>query len=504
MTGRMGYLLPINLLEVLPGDTIQQATQAMVRMSPMLAPVMHPLHTIVHHWFVPNRLVWDNWEDFITGAVEPDAASPPNSSLNNLNIPKINLGTDGAVIGTLADYFGIPPAADPSTNPDFFVNALPFRAYQLIYDEFYRDQNLNEKINVPKSDQGQDMDSVMGQIRRISWGKDRFTTARPWEQIGEEVRIPVSGQGGSDIVTTQLATYLQQSDGTVDTNLSAVNLRAQTEASNGAPTNADVVHNVAGREFNLNQDIVPIFSSGTINDLRTAFAMQRYAEARAQFGSRYVEYLKYLGVRSSDARLQRPEYLGGSKDTIQFSEVLQTSDDGNDTNGFVGTLRGHGIGSLRSKRYRRFFEEHGYIISLLSVRPISVYPQGVDRHFLKTSRTDYYQKEFAHVGQQELDRSEIYALGGIPSAPVTFGYENRYEEYRSHMSRVSGTFRGADNFWHLGREFAAPPVLNSSFTDCEPSNRIFADTASYHFQLMIKHSIQARRMVSKTGGNKGL
>lgn len=240
-------------------------------------------------------------------------------------------------------------------------------------------------------------------------------------------------------------------------------------------------------------------TAANINDLRLAFALQRYEEARARYGSRYTEYLRYLDVRSSDARLQRPEYLGGGRQTIQFSEVLQTgvTTSGDDTEG-VGNLRGHGIAAVRSNRYRRFFEEHGYVITLLSVLPKTIYVQGLHRTFNRRTKEDFWQKELQHIGQQEVLNKELYAPHASPDG--VFGYQDRYDEYRRTPSRVSGEFRSTElDYWHMARLFDSDPTLNASFVTSDPTKRVNAVQTNDVLWMMINHSMQARRLVASKG-----
>jgi hypothetical protein len=246
-------------------------------------------------------------------------------------------------------------------------------------------------------------------------------------------------------------------------------------------------------------------TSVDINVVRTAFALQRFQEARAKFGSRYTEYLRYLGVRSSDARLQRPEYLGGGRQTLQFSEVMQTGVTSSGTGGGaggVGQYGGHGIGVTRSNRYRRFFEEHGLVMTLMSVRPKTIYGSGLKRAFNRRVRTDFWQKELEHIGQQQVLNQEVCALGNTGgSDTAVFGYQDRYDEYRRCESEVSGLFRGNLKFWNLVRLFATYPTLNDAFVECVPDTRIFADTADDNMYIMASHNMQARRLLtSKASG----
>lgn len=471
----MGELVPIGLQEVLPGDSIQQATSLLVRVSPLLAPVMHPVIARIHHWFVPNRLVWDDWEDFITGG--PDGE-------DNSELPIITF--NNAAVGTLADYFGIPPLVASARA----VNALPFRAYALIWNEWYRDQDLQTALTIDTTS-GADT-TTNTTLQHCSWEKDYFTSARPWPQKGPDITIGLSG------------TAPVESDGNpVDF--------SGTAGVGGFPIGTDGSgnlimsggsHPIATLKAGVDTGYQVDLSAATaisISQLREALALQRFAEARAKYGSRYTEYLRYLGVRSSDARLQRPEYLGGGKQTIQFSEVLQTgvTTDGDDTEG-VGNMRGHGIGAMRSNRYRRYFEEHGYIISLLSVRPKTMYVQGLARHWNRTVKEDFFQRELQAIGQQEVLNKELYAAHATPDG--VFGYQDRYDEYRRAESTVAGEFRTtALDFWHMARIFGSTPSLNADFVKCVPTKRVNAVQTNDVLWVMAHHSVQARRIVARTG-----
>lgn len=359
-----GYLTPCGLLEVLPGDSIQQATSCLVRVQPLLAPMMHPVDIRIHHWFVPHRLVWSAWEDFITGG--PDG-------MDDKAFPYIKAPAVGGVpVGSLMDYYGVPTGV-----PNLEFSALVRRGYGLIWNEWYRDQDLQAEVPVGVDVDGLDTVTAFG-IQKVAWEKDYFTSARPWPQKGPDITLPlgttapVLGIGMQDNVTYGAGgTNWKQSDGS-DTSV----------GSWGSPGGLGAIQ-VKGNNTTKVPDIYADLSGATavsINTVREAFALQRYAEARARYGSRYTEYLRYLGVRSSDARLQRPEYLGGGRQRLQISEVLQTgvTSDGDDSEG-VGNMKGHGIGALRTNRYRRFFEEHGYIHSFISVKPKTIYAQGLPR-----------------------------------------------------------------------------------------------------------------------------
>lgn len=470
-----GELIPIGLTEVLPGDTFQHTTSALIRCSPMLAPVMHPVHARIHHFFVPHRLVWANFDDFITGG--PDG-------LNNSVPPTINWdGTSGAN-GKVGSYYGLPSSAAQA----YDVSALPIRGYALIWNEYYRDQDLQTALTIPVSD-GAD-NTISQTLQNVCWEKDYFTSARPWATKGAAITLPLG---------TSAPVIVKEGASTRTFERSSVNAATSVQVNEAG--------GAQGTDFSFTADLSTA-SSVSINVLREALALQRYQEARARYGSRYTEYLRYLGIKSSDARIQRPEYLGGGKQVLQFSEVLQTS--GNATpaaDDQLGQLGGHGIGALRSNRYRRFFEEHGFIHSLLSVKPKTMYMNGVARHWNRTTKEDYWQKELQFIGQQEILNKEIYANLAAGTAANqrdgTFGYQDRYDEYRRSESRISGEFRDSSlNFWHFARSFGSQPTLNSDFVKAVPTETPFAVPSTDVLWVMVKHSIQARRMVAPVGVSK--
>lgn len=484
----MGELVPVSLVEVLPGDTVQQATTALLRAAPLLAPVMHPCHARIHHWFVPHRLVWDDWEDFITGG--PDGED--DSVFPTITMP----GSGGAALGSLADYLGIPTGIN-----SLEVSAIPFRGYALIWNEWYRDQDLQTELVIDTTS-GPDT-TTNTTLQNVAWEKDYFTSARPWESKGPDITISIGDQAPlvADPPTTVTQTaneaYRTTGAGTLPENLGAPRILSgenQLRTTNNA--SADGAFVINGRVLDLGDSYADLSAATpiSINTLREAFALQRYQEARARFGSRYVEYLRYLGVRSSDARLQRPEYLGGGTQTIQFSEVLQTAE-GSDP---VGQLRGHGIGSVRSNRYRRYFEEHGYVFTFVSVRPKTIYAQGLFRHWNRRTKEDFWQVELQHIGQQPILNKEVYAAHASPNN--TFGFQDRYDEYRRTESSVSGEFRTSVlDYWHLARIFASSPALNATFVSSVPTKRVFAAQENDVLYAMVRHSIQARRNVAQTG-----
>lgn len=471
LTHQMGRLYPVAHYEVLPGDTVQQSSSVLMRCSPLLAPVMHPCSVRVHHWFVPYRILWDGWEKFITGG--KDGAG------DGVGLPP-TLSSAGVIVkGSLADHLGLPPGLNTQTTP---VLAWPFAAFKLILKEWYFDQDFWDEAQIPP-------DVLQWGVPSCAWEKDYFTTARPWPQKGPDVNLPLQGSAAISAVPNQGPTF-RHTDNLV------TGLTGQAGSGNvGWSAMAGVTNPVKWDNPNLQVDLTQA-TAANVNDVRLAFALQRYQEARARYGSRYTEYLRYLGVKSSDARLQRPEFLGGGKATVSFSEVLQTGPDADDAG--VATLKGHGIAAVRSNKYRRFFEEHGIVMSILSVRPKTIYAEALHKSHLRSTKEDYWQRELEQIGQQEVDNREIYGKG----AAGLFGYQDRYSEYKSIPSTVHGDFRDTLNHWHLARSFAAQPVCNGAFMECDPSPRIFASQTGDTMWTMVYNSIQARRLVRRSGASR--
>lgn len=474
-----GWLTPVSHYEVIPGDTINHQSSVLLRASPLLAPVMHRFHVRLHSFYVPFRLLSDQWEDFITGN-DPAA-----------QLPKVELGNIS--IGDLADHLGIQPADYSTTTvaDERTVNAWPFLAYHRIFNEFYRDQDLVQEHPEDVTDPS------IFDMHRIAWGKDYFTSARPWAQKGQSVTIPL-GTTAPVIPNAASAFPTFKATNTVGGESTGTRLRSDTQGQFQFPIHAYNDGNTGITEAdttlrwdspNLMADLSGATASD-VRDLRVAFALQRYEEARAMYGSRYTEYLRYLGVTPSDARLQRPEYLGGGKRDISFSEVLQTAE-GNEP---VGTMRGHGISGLSTRPFRKFFEEHGIVMTLMSVRPQSIYTNGVHRSWWRQTKEDYYQQELQLIGQQEIFNGEVYAWNDDKNREV-FGYQDRYSEYTHHPSSISGDFRNTLNFWHAAREFTARPALNQTFIECNPASRIFAVPTEDTFWCVAQQKVAVRRAV---------
>lgn len=453
-TAEMGWLIPAGCIEVMAGDEFRHQTSVMVRMSPLAAPVMHPISVRIHHFYCPTRILWPSgqqgWEDFITGG--PDGT---DTSL----VPQIK--TTG-LKGDALDYLGCPLKADVD------VSSLPLRGYNMIWNEWYRDQDLQAAMT----------DFNLTDIRAIAWEKDYFSTARPWAQKGAEVTLPLGTQAPV------------QFEGSNDFGAGGATHVAGTAPSS---TWSGTAPNV--RSTGIFADLTAA-TAAKINDLRRAAALQRFAENRARLGSRFPEYLRFLGAPPVDGRLQRPELLGSSSSQMAISEVLQTANEaGATTPRFgVGDLYGHGVAAARGNRYVRSFPEHGYVYTMVSVRPRAMYTQGLDRTWLRRTREDYYQPELAHIGQQQVKEQEVYAT--TDNAANVFGWQDRYEEYRYQRSTIAGDFRQQLNYWHMGREFQAAPALNATFVKCEPTKRIYNEQTQHALWCMASHDLRARRIVT--------
>lgn len=480
-TSWMGMLHPLTWYEALPGDTIQQATSILLRCQPMVAPPMHPVRVRIHHWFVPLRLIWDNFEDFITGGPDGDFVCYPPMRIKS---------SVGAF--SLAQALGVPAG---SYSPDLFYSALPERAYQLIWNEAYRDQDLQTEMGLSKAD-GSDTTTAES-INSVCWEKDYFTSARPWEQKGSDILIPLGDSAPVYGFGKYTQTYAQSNVDVYETDGSGT--RQYASAAQVNPAGAEGHFYMENDPNNTGYpNIRADLSAATgipVSDLRLAVALQRFQEARAKWGSRYVEYLNYLGVPSDDARLQRPEYLGGGKAVIQFSEVLNQSGTGD-----LGDMAGHGITALRTNKYRKYFKEHGIVMSLMSVIPKSIYMQSMQKGFHRWTKEEYFQKELQHLGDQAILNREIHA--GHNSPDDVFGYQRRYDSYRKLESSVGGYFADTLDHWHFARDLASNVALNSSFVACTPATRPFYDTVGHNIYVMGYHSIQARRMLSKYGEAK--
>lgn len=497
-----GYLVPFYVDEVLPGDSFKLNVATFARMNTPIVPFMDNVYLETFFFFVPTRLVWDNWQKFNGEQKNP---GDPTDFL----IPSLSDVTSFAN-GTVFDYFGLPTGVNlnSSISP---VNSLPFRAYNLIWNEWFRDENLQKTVSVPTGD-GPDSVSNFNLLKR---GKrhDYFTSALPWPQKGPAVDVGLSGNApvvGFDAShtwnftnrpdLTSNSSFQLGSDGGLQSLVSGnhsghnparvwqnflsdsssyEDIGIQNDESTYGkvrfirPSGVnDLFAFQAGYLTSDSQPYVDLsgVNAVTINDLRQAFQIQKLLERDARGGTRYTEILRsHFGVISPDARLQRPEYLGGSRSRINIVPVQQTSNT-NDVSP-QGNLAAYGLASDVRKGFNKSFVEHGYIIGLVNIRADLTYQQGLNRMWSRRSRFDFYWPSLAHLGEQAILNKEIYAQGTEADNHV-FGYQERYAEYRYYPSMITGKLRSTDpqtlDVWHLAQKFDSLPTLSSQFIEENP------------------------------------
>lgn len=478
----MGELIPILVQDVMPGDSFRVHTENLMRLAPMIAPMMHRVNVYTHYFFVPNRLIWSEWEQFITGGT-PGSLQPVHPFFRIgavANPPENTYGT-----GSLLDYMGLPPFDDTAAAAPAPIKAsvLPFRAYQMIWNEYFRDQDLQTpypEYMYSGETTGVDL-QVLLTMKKRPWEKDYYTSARPWAQKGNSVGIPFTYK---DISEVKLA------DGSPATAARLLGQGASPGLLNVDKTDAATA-GLGGRIENIE-------TLATINEFREANALQRFLEKLSRAGNRYIEYIKVIfGETSRDSRLQRPEYLGGGRNPIVISEVLSTYD--NTTGGLPqGNMSGHGIATGTTDGFTRSFTEHGYIIGIMSVLPRTGYQQGVEKHWTRFDQFDYPIPDFAHLGEQPVLGKEIYAgyeEASSTQRESTFGYQSRYAECKFKNSTSHGDFRNTLAFYHMDRIFSTRPTLNGTFIESDPTQRIFAvtDPDQDHLWCQVYNNISAVR-----------
>lgn len=473
-----GELIPIGLIEALPADVMDHSVTALIRTQPLVSPVMHEVDAKIHHWFVPTRTIWKDFPEFITGG--PDG-------LDDTEAPYIMTPpSTGFAIGSLADYLGVPPGV-----PDRAVSALPFRAYAEIWNNYYRDQDLQTPLVV--SD-GNGADTTTSRDLQFGcWEKDYFTSARATPQKGPAIAIPLAGNAPIGGLAIQNTGTWNKTSGTINQSTGSI---TATNTDGGRWTDQSghsffIQQSPFALDFPLVYADLTDVSAVNIEDLRLAAALQRYEENLSMYGSRYVErIMAAFGIRPRSLELDIPQYLGGGQNKVQISEVLATAEG---TNVDVADMYGHGLTAMRSNRYRFKIPEHGYIISLLIVRPRTNYIQGLNKLWSRDTKEEYYQPELENLGQQPIKNKEVYLAHAQPDA--TFGFQDAYDSYRFQEGRVAGEFRDTLDYWHMARKFASAPALNADFVQCNPTDRIYAVPAADQLYVMAKNKVMARRRV---------
>ncbi len=467
----MGKLIPVLALECVPGDVFNLSSEQLIRLQPLVAPAFPDINATTHSFFIPYRLLDENWEQFITQSEGPEFVHTlprwiPTPGKNGVN--------------SLWDYFGFPPDVNPTgAEPLDYVR----RAYNFIWNEYYRDQNVQDPVEL-------DNEEIL--IR--AWEKDYFTSALISAQRGIAPALPVTGLSFADF-NNSIA------DGTFS--VGSPNM-VQLGFEPGKPEyflslrNKETPYGASELKSALNRNVVDFSNASTfdINDLRYASAVQRLLERSMRGGARYTEWLKSIhGVSPRDERLDRPEYIGGSRTPVIISEVLQTSETTDESP--QGNIAGHGLSYTQGVNGHYRVDEFGLIITLMSILPRASYHQGVHRSWQRKSVYDFFNPLFVNLGEQEILQSELYATENATENAKIFAFQGRYNELRYMPSRVTGNLRPGQNLqqYTLTRDFGSAPGLNDAMIKCNPGKRIFAvtDENEPSFIVRIRHHIKAFR-----------
>lgn len=561
MSGDMGKLYPCMLMEMSPGDTFHMWNECVTRMMPLNAPILHDIKLYTHYFFVPYRILMEEWTEFISGGVDGENGSgvAPEDEESDIvaELPRWN--PTNTAVGSLWDYCGFPTSVVPTgALPVDFVR----RCYNRIWNEYYRDETLQDPVSEDNED-----------ILYRNWRKDYFTSALTSQQRGTSPAMPLSGNLGlrfngitQDLLTLEVVSYDDDDmptftvkfkfDSSIDarnvqipsavtlpTSVSYVDSSSQTHylsrTLNYTVTKFSAVHTssnnyvicllrtgfseqspagtsmvIGSSQSWTSSDFEHSFSVGSadlsqagtfdVKDLRVAFQIQRWLELANRGGVRYTEFLRaFFGVSPRDDRLQRPEYIGGSCSPIVISEVLQTSATDSEPTP-QGNMAGHGVGASRTYIGSYTAVEFGMVMGLLSVMPSAKYQQGINRQWLRRSKYDFLFPQFTGLSEQAIEEVEIFAQDTEAKNRKVFGYNEIYDELRSMPSRIVGKMRSTFDYWHLGRKFDSAPALNSDFIKCNPSKRIFAVPSEDGFIFNIANIVRAVRPLPKYGTPRGV
>lgn len=493
-----GVLTPVMVMDCVPGDYVNLNAQALIRFSPLISPLMHRVNVAIHYFFVPNRIMWDQWEHFITKSVDDNTLQPPV-------FPYLAISgqASSAVVGegTLYDYLGCPqpPAGSPIT--DTKVSALPFCAYQRIYADYYKWKGNMEGDMTPNQLRGTMVGSgdnnanyaVLMDLKRRGWNHDYFTSALTSSQKGALVDIPLGDvvlnpDWGAD------SNHPNFKGSDLITRIGALSSDAGTYGADDGIVAAGNPSDGLAYDPDGSLTVTPV----TINELRRAESLQTFLELLARGGSRYTELVKnFFDTNTGDARVQRSEYICGTITPVQISEVLNTT---GETGGLAqGNMAGHGAAVVSGAAGGYLCREHGYLMGIMSVMPNTAYQQGLPKHFTKFDVEDYFFPQFEGLGEQAILNKEIYTTWYGNQDEDVFGYIPRYSEYKYIPDRVAGLFKSSLAFWHWGRIFSDLPDLNQEFLDCIPRDDVYAVTSGEQNKLYchVRNRIIASRPMRK-------
>lgn len=545
LTGDMGKLYPICAMEMSPGDTFHIWNEIVTRMQPLNAPILHSIKLYTHYFFVPYRILWEEWTNFITGGVEGEFGGNNRGDVATDIDPELpRWSPTNTAVGSLWDYLGFPVGVVPD-------GALPLdfirRCYNRIWNEYYRDETLQDEVS-------EDNETILHR----NWKKDYFTSALISQQRGISPAMPLNGfaLSGSQSFTVESTRtegqklYFKTTIPITSSTISNFNSTSVTGTGRIGTSTPITFTGTFGSTFKYSTGSVtptgtcsqPVFvdtnsfyitisdnipisevndvsisgsksitvtdlsgvSGSDVKDLRVAFQIQRWLELANRGGVRYTEFLRsFFGVSPRDDRLQRPEYIGGSKSPIVISEVLQTSSTDSEPTP-QGNMAGHGIGADRTYIGSYTATEFGIVMGLLSVMPEAKYQQGINRQWLRRTKFDFLFPQFTGLSEQAIEEAEIYATDTESENRRVFGFNEVYDELRSMPSQICGKMRTVFDYWHLGRKFDSAPALNSDFITCNPSKRIFAVTDEDGFIFDVGNIIRAVRPIPKYGTPRGV